>query len=588
MTIIGMGTEIADGNDGQPPPTSPNRCLASQLADTSGWKVLTQVSLLAVIAATLVYLLVWIMAMSSTSLWGDEFGSIGSYSSKGPLKVMTDYKAPKNHVFFNLINSVLPGRQSYNPLRARMASIVAVLGTVAVAVWFFRKSQLDLAIPVFLGLWVLNKEAMHLSLQARGYGLLGLFAIGSTVFLWSFLKCRDWRMLAGAVGLSVLGIYTVPAYVFFCTPLLATALCLQLTWRNVAVCAGGGVVTVLLYLPILGQMAKSATGFAAKYPGERTFDSWRGIESFLRTYFFPDVQVALLGSAALTLALLVLLWVKDRLSAKQLAVVTAGIVGFFLAALVMVSLPMRVASFMAVPVALAFSLGLAASVRLWKPVNAVAIPMACAFFTLVAVSRCLAFSFTPNEDWFTAVRALEVVGGPACKVHLQYSAKNMRHYLPKDRAVRESTAELAWKNGEVYVDTGTTWAGETDREKLPTCASDQIIDLSVSGQHKTIHLSFVGRPIIPIEGLSASLPPQTEPVILVVTASPEVNSSLRLEHFDGAAWRDVPDILRVREATLARVPASQSIEKFRVRLPENVPPDGVNLRAVALSRAQNQ
>ncbi len=54
----------------------------------------------------------WRWRWPASSLSTDEFGTVGSFSSKGPLNVMTDYRAPKNHVFFNLLNSILPGRES--------------------------------------------------------------------------------------------------------------------------------------------------------------------------------------------------------------------------------------------------------------------------------------------------------------------------------------------------------------------------------------------------------------------------------------------------------------------------------------------
>src|SRR5690554_4355681 len=69
------------------------------------------------------------VAMATHSLGTDEFGTIGSFSSKGPMRVVTDYRAPKNHIFFNLLNSLLPARDSLAAARARALSIAATVLT---------------------------------------------------------------------------------------------------------------------------------------------------------------------------------------------------------------------------------------------------------------------------------------------------------------------------------------------------------------------------------------------------------------------------------------------------------------------------
>lgn len=519
--------------------------------------------------------------MSTTALWGDEFGSIGTFSSRGWKRVVTDYRAPKNHVFFNLANSILPGKASYAPPRARMLSFLAVLATFALAVGFFLRARLDLGIPVFLGLWALNGETLHLALQARGYGMLGFFAMTTVVLLGGFLARRDWRYLAGAAFLSALGIYTVPAYVFFCTPVLAMALCLMPAWRNFAICAAGGALTLILYAPLIGQLAKSAGSFSEKYPGETTFSSWLGIEGFLRAHMYASLHPALGWFALLIAAGLILLGIKDRLSAKILALLAAGITGFFLAALIIQSVPARVASFMAVPCALALAFAVSASLRLWKPGSAFLVP----FFSLavagMGIFHSWQFSFVPNEDWFRAVRVAEMLSGPSTEVLLDESAKNMRRYLPDKRVVPMGAPEAPWRKEDLYVDTATTWLNERDRKPLPAGLKQHALDISIAGRHQIIHVSFFARDIVSADGLLAKVPPQPRPVALIISASAETCGLLAVEQLDGPQWRNVPGIVRTSNAVLVPVAPAKVGQQFRVRFPGGGARDAT-LRVVSL------
>jgi hypothetical protein len=56
-----------------------------------------------------------VRGMAITSLWVDELATIRRWSANGPLFTMTNYN-PNNHIF-NLLNSVTPGHNSFNPLR---------------------------------------------------------------------------------------------------------------------------------------------------------------------------------------------------------------------------------------------------------------------------------------------------------------------------------------------------------------------------------------------------------------------------------------------------------------------------------------
>src|ERR671930_2212760 len=73
------------------------------------------------------FLCAWpeVRGMATTSLWVDEIYTIQHWSAKGPLFTVTHYNS-NNHILFNLLNSVTPGQDRFNPIRARLWSAVFV------------------------------------------------------------------------------------------------------------------------------------------------------------------------------------------------------------------------------------------------------------------------------------------------------------------------------------------------------------------------------------------------------------------------------------------------------------------------------
>ena len=118
--------------------------------------------------------------MAKSSLWQDELHSIERYSSKGPVFTLTNYQEPNNITwFFNLLNSLTPGKEPFHPLRARFWSFVFVALMVVVSLL---SHAVDRIRPIWMGppsafLLLANISNLDLLLQARGYGLLAFAAL---------------------------------------------------------------------------------------------------------------------------------------------------------------------------------------------------------------------------------------------------------------------------------------------------------------------------------------------------------------------------------------------------------------------------
>jgi hypothetical protein len=77
-----------------------------------------------VLAAAFVCAWPEVRGMAKTSLWQDELWTIARFSSKGTFNTLTNYNA-NNHIFFNLLNPLTPGKP-FEPARARLWSFLSV------------------------------------------------------------------------------------------------------------------------------------------------------------------------------------------------------------------------------------------------------------------------------------------------------------------------------------------------------------------------------------------------------------------------------------------------------------------------------
>ena len=152
---------------------------------------------------------------ASSSLREDEIMSIVRYSSRGFVPAISTYNLARNHVFYNVVSSLIPGAKSTLPIRARLVSFLAVLGSLALLIGYSATRGWTLPGVACAGLLAANFGTMNTVLEARGYGLIFLFAtLGSVAFAqWSQTQSRTWLNVMAVT--CVLGTYTLPFYVVF-------------------------------------------------------------------------------------------------------------------------------------------------------------------------------------------------------------------------------------------------------------------------------------------------------------------------------------------------------------------------------------
>jgi hypothetical protein len=445
----------------------------------------------ALIGASLLHWSQMARAMATTSLTTDEFGTVGTFSAKGPVRVVTDYRAPKNHVFFNLLNSLLPGRDSVAPPRARALAILATLLTALVLIVYAARRGHLLEAGALLALWSTAPEMLPLSMEARGYGFLGLFGLLSAIATIEYLRAKDVRWLWALAASVVLGVYTVPSFLFYAAPLMAL---LWLTERTRVTFLAGvatALTILLLYAPLLAQVLAAFHEFHID-KGEADFRTAHGLVRAVKLYLFPsDDWEAWTLLGVLALAPFLPARGTGRREAPALRIVVAACVAYFVALRVLHTPPLRLAAFALLPLGVAGLWALGNWIRHALP--PIVRPITFGVFGLAvladAVNAVRTFHFTPAEDWLLSARAIDAAFPPGVKVDFKRYAKYLGQTLPDADARMESFNDAAFAEGRLVVaDAGNKWAGGS--RFAPPPGMDRIARWTIPGTIRDVVLTF--------------------------------------------------------------------------------------------------
>jgi hypothetical protein len=430
------------------------------------------------------------VAMATHSLSTDEFGTVGSFSSKGPVHVMTDYRAPKNHIFFNLLNSILPGQESFAPARVRALSIASTLLTAAVLIaWAAWRSRL-LEIAALLALWSTAPQMLPLSMEARGYGFLGLFAVTASLAAVEYLRAPDRRWL-WTLGASVaLGTWTVPGFLFFAGPLMLLLWAVNRTRATFLAGAFTFAAILILYAPVLTQLIAAFTGFH-KDKDEADFVTIDAILRAAKLYLF---QADNWESWTLFL-LLALAPFAVRIDPKDapaaLRILAAASLVYFAILLALRTPPIRVAAFAFLPLGLAGFLAIGSWLRNTAPplLRISATTLAGIFLLSQLASAARAFNFTPTEDWSFAGLAIDAAFPESTRVEFKRYAKYLQKTLADPDARQSDFDPAAFANGKLIVaDAANKWA-EASRFAPPE-GMTRVVQWTIPGTIRDIVLTL--------------------------------------------------------------------------------------------------
>ncbi|HEU4678258.1 MAG TPA: hypothetical protein VFS35_01980, partial [Terrimicrobiaceae bacterium] len=160
---------------------------------------------------------------ATSSLREDEIMSVARYTAKGFVPAVSTYNVARNHVFYHIVSSFIPGADSTMPFRARLVSFAAVLGSLLLLVVYAARRGWFVPGLACAGLLAGSLPAMDTLLEARGYGLIFLFAMAGCVAFGEWLREPSKTWLNILAISCVLGAYTLPFYILFGGSLLLLA-----------------------------------------------------------------------------------------------------------------------------------------------------------------------------------------------------------------------------------------------------------------------------------------------------------------------------------------------------------------------------
>lgn len=201
--------------------------------------------------------------ITSTVLFIDE-GQNFFLSQKGALAVITSYQSPNNHVFFALLQTLLPDSLFYsNPLLLRLNNFIFVVLTLIILSYILNKyAKFSLLLSACLAVGLLTVSPVHFQwlLLARGYVLGLLLVIGGCL---SLVKEKNVILSALFFGLSI---WTVPTYGYVLPGILIARFCRYLdeedlivnTARTTRLGALIICITLIFYSPIVKDVIQAS------------------------------------------------------------------------------------------------------------------------------------------------------------------------------------------------------------------------------------------------------------------------------------------------------------------------------------------
>lgn len=410
------------------------------------WKRLTLV--LAILLVGLAVVRAWPSwrFMASSSLREDEILNISRYTSKGFAPAVSTYHLARNHIFFNVINGVLPGGGSYTPWRARLVSFVSVLAALTLLVVYAARRGWAVAGAACAGLVGVNYFAQKILLEARGYGLISLFASVGCIAFAEWLRVKNPRWLTALAVSCVLGTYTLPYYVIFGGALLLLAFAMR-PGRDTFLAGFLSVVALaLLYAPVAGKVLSVFTSYGDDYKGAITDDFHDFPSLFRLIQHFVPYEVLRVDALAMAVAALLILGhvsfarYARRSDRQAVAGVALAFLLFVVFCLALGTVPMRVAAFTALPMAFLgiVMCGSALSAKTLVPIRPLVLMLFSAAAGVLIWRSQTAEPLIPRQNWrglAETIHRLTAENVPV--VSDKKYGRLVEVYLPNERKVSE-------------------------------------------------------------------------------------------------------------------------------------------------------
>jgi hypothetical protein len=418
-------------------------------------------SLAALLMLITTFLCAWpeIRGMATTSLWNDELYSIAYYSAKGPLFTMTSESyIPNNHIFFNLLNSVTPGHDRFDPVRARFWSwvfvILAFLLIIVSQAWAGQLFEGSFQSFLLLA----NLPNLDLLLQGRGYSVLAFAAVLCGILTWHYFRKPSLLSLVGMAIAVWLGTWSVPTFMFFGAALFLTLLIYTRDPRWLVSSALAAALIALVYWPVHTSVLWWARNYTAR-GGGKEFATWSAIGDIFSVYLCFRASNWL---TFLIVALVVVAFLLGRIASpaeKTSLCLGLAMLLAFTACLRMETPVQRTMAFTVLPFAFILTTLLTRLLRmLASPWLRHSMRFAIALLALLfALHVHKTFRFVPIEAWRETARAVEHRFPKGTEVVAQFRPQWLRIYLSADYPLTKQFDTAKFMAGKQIVVDSSFW-----------------------------------------------------------------------------------------------------------------------------------
>lgn len=393
--------------------------------------------------------------MFTSSLHIDEIYSIQHFSSKGIFVAASDYHAPNNHIFFNVLNSLIPYSNSYDPFRARFLSGIAVLiGLFFLSIIFIKEKAYTEGAWI-LCIYSLSGRFLDLALQARGYSFLFMFASAITYLTWSYYNHDSTRNKLNWITLClILGTWTIPSFAIFSFFLFATIF-LSVKDKKYLVLLGiiYGFSCFILYLPVIKQLLEVMDGYAEQWG--KGFEFGQAIFNTFKTYTPLTKDWMVFALFLWVIHAPFFLFKKQNEMSKFIMVITLSTFLTFLGFLYLETAIIRAASFLIVPISVVAFILFNQILHSKKLIIPKIIIILC-ISVGVAIQQFIFykdFHHTPTENHLGVAKFITENFKSGTEVFCNFRPQLLGVYLPPDNPlVEEFNYEKFSKGQLVYID----------------------------------------------------------------------------------------------------------------------------------------
>lgn len=187
----------------------------------------------------------------------DEVFSALNFASLPQFQGLSYYALPNNHILFNVLNRTLFFWSGDMVASGRIISILCYTGVLMLS-WSFMKRWIDNAWVRWLLLLSLALQfpVWGFSGQARGYEMLLFFSALSLYSAWGYwVESKSYLVLPMVISV-VLGMLTLPSFLYWVAGLNIAALWFMLErrkidWIYIGYMVSGMIILFLCYLPLL-------------------------------------------------------------------------------------------------------------------------------------------------------------------------------------------------------------------------------------------------------------------------------------------------------------------------------------------------